>query len=684
VCSSGPSSSSGTSSKVIRCVRGTTRQWPGNSGSLFLARTSLLSSVILQERFSRTANETIATARRTPGPPTAEGDQKTSVQPTPTVTAHMIAAKDKRTASFGPFIDAIASRVAADGCPIMVVDSAARLVNHIGPPTLFGVLLVLCGCGKDVKVGEQWGTNPATTSASSDTETPGTGSDGAQGSSSEGVGTQGSSVSDSRGDSGAASDDGPATEGEDSHGGLKFDIEKNEGGGLPGCGALQGDVEECMNRAPPDSFEPEIQWIYEAFDSVVTPMVANLTDDNGDGVIDIDDIPDVVIVGADTEAIHVLDGATGALHFQIGSIAWWLTPSLGDIDSDGVPEIVTGKGDCCSGAVLLAYEHDGTPKWTSQGTFGSVFTATALADLDNDGDVEILAGDSVYDHLGNKLWGAWGYGSAITTSTAVDLDGDGDLEITFGDRAFHHDGALYYQHPSIVPGLSIFPQIGNFDDDDDPEIVVGHSAGITMLEHDGTEKLSVAAVDGNRVFAGTVHDFDGDCVSEFATCSGTQYTVYKSDLSVFWSATVRDASGDASSTAFDFLGDGISEAIYADETYMWVYNGNDGNVFFQTGRGSGTVIEYPTVADVDNDGSAEIIVVSDRAPSPSIQVIRDKQDRWIQARRIWNQHTYHVTNVEEDGTIPQFETPNWKTLNTFRTNAQIESGGICRPPVPEG
>ena len=62
------------------------------------------------------------------------------------------------------------------------------------------------------------------------------------------------------------------------------------------------------------------------------------------------------------------------------------------------------------------------------------------------------------------------------------------------------------------------------------------------------------------------------------------------------------------------------------------------------------------------------------------RVIRDVDDRWIQARRIWNQHTYHVTNVREDGTIPQFEPPHHVGLNTFRTNAQIEDGGVCKPP----
>ncbi len=46
-------------------------------------------------------------------------------------------------------------------------------------------------------------------------------------------------------------------------------------------------------------------------------------------------------------------------------------------------------------------------------------------------------------------------------------------------------------------------------------------------------------------------------------------------------------------------------------------------------------------------------------------------------------YTYHVTNVREDATIPQFEPPHWELLNTFRTQAQIEDGGVCKPK-PEG
>ncbi|MCA9662490.1 MAG: hemolysin, partial [Myxococcales bacterium] len=36
------------------------------------------------------------------------------------------------------------------------------------------------------------------------------------------------------------------------------------------------------------------------------------------------------------------------------------------------------------------------------------------------------------------------------------------------------------------------------------------------------------------------------------------------------------------------------------------------------------------------------------------------------------QHTYHVTNIEESGAVPQVETPNWTVprLNNYRQNVQ--------------
>ena len=451
-------------------------------------------------------------------------------------------------------------------------------------------------------------------------------------------------------------------------------------------------IGECNKKAPPDSFEPEIQWAWTGPDgdilSVVTPLVANLTDDNGDGEIDLCDIPDIVVVaspdiGADGH-IYVLDGATGTLHFKISTpVSSLITPALGDIDGDGLVEIVTSD---ISG--LLAFGHDGALKWQSASPWLSAFLgAVALADVDADGDVEILAGDSLYDHNGVQLWIAPGGAPSFPSTTAADLDGDGDLEIVLGHTAVHHDGSIYYT-ADILPG---FPQVADLDGDPEPEILVTNNGGLTLLEHDGTikyEDLRPTGDPGDELVwlrPATVQDFDGDGVAEFAVSSGNNYTTYRGDATILWQTPVSDLTGVAAGTAFDFLGDGVAEAMYADEHTMFVF-GPGGAPLLQIPRTSVTGTEYPIVADVDNDGSAEIVVVSneylEEPPAPTVQVIRDKQDRWIQARRIWNQHTYHVTNVREDGTIPQHEPPSWQRLNTFRTNAQIENGGLCEPPIP--
>ena len=41
-----------------------------------------------------------------------------------------------------------------------------------------------------------------------------------------------------------------------------------------------------------------------------------------------------------------------------------------------------------------------------------------------------------------------------------------------------------------------------------------------------------------------------------------------------------------------------------------------------------------------------------------IRVFRDSGDNWVGTRPVWNEHTYHVTNVREDLSIPTVEIAN--------------------------
>ena len=481
--------------------------------------------------------------------------------------------------------------------------------------------------------------------------------------------------------------------------GLKLDVlppDVTAGEGEPpSCKVPEGGedaVGPCDDEAPANSFTPHVEWEWFGQDEdtqvVATPLVANLTDDNGSGAIDLCDTPDIVVMAYDDcdageclgvqSRVYVLDGATGTVHFRADVTAMsgsMRTPALGDIDDDGIAEIVVPGG-----GGITALEHDGTRKWSAPGSGGPL----AIADLDNDGSPEIFGQSTIWSADGDVILTLPHHGAR----TAADLDGDGDLELVGVNAAHHHDGSVYYEAPGV--GAQLFaaaPQIANVDDDPEPEVIVTNE-GISILEHDGTPKvLGYPQSSNNSKWArpAAIHDVDGDGRPELAAGSGWQYNVIELDeLGLAWSTSVLDQSAAASGTAFDFLGDGGAEAMYADEETLFIFD-DAGNVVLSVPRTSWTDIELPIVADVDNDGSAEIVVVSNKGyidgTSPAVQVIGDIDDRWIQARRIWNQHTYHVTNVREDGTIPQFEAPSWTNLNTFRTQSQIEGGSVCTPPA---
>jgi hypothetical protein len=494
---------------------------------------------------------------------------------------------------------------------------------------------------------------------------------------------------------------------------------------VPGssCKVLESEddaVPKCQQKAPAGSFAPVVQWEWTAPDpapgslfsgSFQTPLVANLTDDNGDGAIDLCDVPDVVIGSVDTFAyegtgltstsfLHVLSGDTGAHKLTFASkVDTFVYPALGDIDNDGLPEIVAGDPS----GKLIAFETDGSVKWLSdpagyRASFSSAqCAAIALYDLEGDGDVEILAGFEVFDAQGKKLWGLPGNASEwdeqfwCVTPTAADLDGDGALEVLFGHAAFRADGSPYFKLGGFAPG---HPHVANLDDDPEPEIFLTNKDGLTVLEADGSIKFGPVRPTDPKPSPNcwgkpaVVHDFDGDGKADIAAGTCTDLSVYsvgEGGLKILWSSPVKDISGLATSSAFDFLGDGVADTIYADESSIFVFDGAEGSLLMTAPRSSATLIEYPVVADVDNDGSAEIIYVSNYSAGgsgPAVTVLRDAEDRWIRARRIWNQYSYHVTNVREDGTIPKAMKASHKLLNTFRTGSQMEGGADCEPPEP--
>lgn len=143
--------------------------------------------------------------------------------------------------------------------------------------------------------------------------------------------TSGNDQGDGDGDS-SGDGDGDGGDGDgDGDGDSKFDlapVPDNDNTTLPPSCKVVDDMNaigDCEQSAPPDAFEPDVQWTFEGLDgetqAFAIPLVANLTDDNQDGEIDLCDTPDIVVglfetYGQFAGHLYVLDGATGAVHWK--------------------------------------------------------------------------------------------------------------------------------------------------------------------------------------------------------------------------------------------------------------------------------------------------------------------------------------------------------------------------------
>jgi RHS repeat-associated protein len=432
-----------------------------------------------------------------------------------------------------------------------------------------------------------------------------------------------------------------------------------------------------------------------------TPLVINLTDDNGDGRIDTSDVPDIVAVMESTTSqlrgeIKAVSGDDGRILFTAGGpdlVSPWSEVAAGDIDGDGVPEIVAVHAD---GSRLIAFEHTGEQKWLSGAAPLPVFFigdsrlatgAVSIANLDGSGPPEIVVGATVFDATGRLVGSGGGTtgGTGLRTaiSTVADIDLDGTPELVAGPTAYRLGAgglSTVWQRTDRADG---FAAVANFDDDPQAEIAMVANGFVYLLNHDGSDAANwnrpsggpVAIPGGGQGGPPLVADVDGDGWPEIGVAGATGYVVFNRDGSVRWRSTISDRSSNSTgSVAFDLDGDGSVEIIYRDERFLRIYRGSDGFLLSRLPMQSSTWGEIPTVADVDNDGHADIIVSSDLlagSTDSGVIVINDVLNLWKRTRRIWNQHAYHVTHVNEGGVIPVVETPHWLVpgLNAFRTNA---------------
>jgi hypothetical protein len=155
-------------------------------------------------------------------------------------------------------------------------------------------------------------------------------------------------------------------------------------------------------------------------------------------------------------------------------------------------------------------------------------------------------------------------------------------------------------------------------------------------------------------------------------------TMLEHDGSVKWWRTTQDNSSSVTGcSAFDFDADSIAEVVYADEIDLHLYEGPTGiEKWNQPDHASGTLYEYPLIADVDGDGSTEIIVPNNNYAFGGVDgltVYGEQSDGWANSRQVWNQFGYYVGNIEDDLSVPSDPESPFASHNSFR--AQVPPAG---------
>ena len=254
-----------------------------------------------------------------------------------------------------------------------------------------------------------------------------------------------------------------------------------------------------------------------------------------------------------------------------GVDAWGVNSTCGDLDGDGLDEVVTGPGPgMMFGPHVRAFDGWGTPQpivnLLAYGTH-KYGVNVACGDIDGDGFDEILTGAGPGDVFGPHVRGwnvdgapamaipgvsflAYGTHKYGVNVACGDIDGDGFSEIVTGAgpgtvfgphvRGWNMDGAT----AAAIPGISFLAYgthkygvnvaCGDIDGDGFDEIITGAGPGVVFAAHlrawnyDGTVLSPLTAVNlfayppadyryGVRVSA---LDLDGDGTAEILTVPG--------------------------------------------------------------------------------------------------------------------------------------------------------------------
>lgn len=486
-------------------------------------------------------------------------------------------------------------------------------------------------------------------------------------------------------------------------------------------------VPQCRDLGAPE-VKPKLKWDwisqlqlspsmprYESFSQVMAaPMVADVDGDQKPEVVFVsfsinsaDWFPDSTSSSYRRNGVlRVVDGATGFTKFSVGDIdrapMGVQSPLLMDIDGDGKAEIF--YLNYLSNAVV-ALNGDGSLRWKFMLPAPISFTAAGLTggDVDGDGIGDILAGATmISENSAHQPVVKYTLAEAITAQAGVlmmpldpSVPNRSSLVNIYG--LWDRNGRKIAAFPS---GLSYFAAADLFPEIPGLEIVGTGSGRLTILN--GLTGAVIRDVDlkmynnllcpSGSVGGGppSVGDFDGDPATlEIAVATGRHLTLFDRDGVPKYKTVTQDCSSLATGlTSFDLNGDKKPEVLYADEEYFRIFEVRNGvlTVVHKLVNPSGTLQEYPVVADIDGNGTASIVLaannyaaggfykdpdeLADAATALGITGVRafesTSQQAWMPTRPVWNQHSFHpdlVTDAARFLTAPLIDSAFFRRNN---------------------